>query len=340
MERRIHYLLTIFLCLFLVTGGIGRDVTKVGTTAAPFLTISLGARAMAMGGAFSAVANDASAMYWNVAGIGQLNKTEIIFNHSNWLLDINYDYGGIVMPLSTIGTLGVSFTFLSMGEFEQTTEFQPDGTGINFSANSFAIGLSYGRRLTDNFLIGFTGKYIKESIFNSSAQGFAMDVGALFTTPFNGMRIGLSISNFGTKMKMDGDDMLVQVDIDPTISGNNPNVNANIKTDEFDLPLLFRFGLAMDVMQTEQNIVTVAVDALHPNDNAESVNLGAEYTWNNMLSLRAGYRSLFLPDSEEGFTAGAGLQLEFGGVGLQLDYAYEDFSRLGDIQKFTVFLKL
>jgi hypothetical protein len=318
----------------------GRNVTKVGTTAAPFLTISTGARAMGMGGAFVAVANDASAMFWNVAGIAQLSKNEIIFNHSNWLAGINYDYAGITMPISTIGTLGVSFTFLNMGDFEQTTEYQPEGTGINFSANSFAIGLSYGRQLTDNFMIGFTGKYIKENIYNSSAQGYALDVGALFTTPFNGLRLGISVSNFGTKMQMSGDDLLVQVDIDPTITGNNPNINANLQTDEFDLPLLFRFGLAMDVIDTEMNRLTLAADALHPNDNSESINLGAEYTYNNLISLRGGYRALFLQDSEEGFTVGAGLLVDISGVNLQFDFAYEDFNRLGDIQKFTVFIKL
>ncbi len=340
MERRILICFAIILLMVYTLPVNSRDVTKVGTTAAPFLTISTGARAMGMGGAFVSVANDASAMFWNVAGIAQLPKNEIIFNHSNWLADISYEYAGITMPLSAIGTLGVSFTFLNMGEFEQTTEYQPEGTGLNFDASSFAIGLSYARQLTDNFMIGFTGKYIRENIFNSTAQGFAMDVGALFVTPFNGMRLGLAITNFGTKMQMSGDDMLVQVDIDPTIDGNNPNINSNIQTDEFDLPLLFRFGLSMDVIETEMNRLTVAVDALHPNDNAESVNVGGEYTYNNLISFRAGYRALFLADSEEGFTVGGGLLFDISGVGLQLDYAYEDFNRLGDIQKFTIFLKL
>lgn len=340
MARRIQIYISMVILLIFTVPGNSRDVTKVGTTAAPFLTMSTGARAMGMGTAFVATANDASAMFWNVGGLAQLKKNEVIFNHSDWIADINYEYMGVTMPLSAIGTLGVSFTFLNYGDMEQTTEYSPEGTGINFSSTSYAVGLHYARQLTDNFMIGFTGKYIRENIFNSSASGFAMDVGALFVTPFNGMRLGLSITNFGTKMRMTGDDMLVQVDVDPTIDGNNPNINANIKTDEFDLPLLFRVGLAMDVIETEQNLLTVAVDALHPNDNAESVNVGAEYTFNQLISLRAGYRSLFLPDSEEGFTVGGGLQYSFSGVTVQIDYAYEDFNRLGDIQKFTVFLKL
>ena len=135
MERRILICFAIILLMVYTLPVNSRDVTKVGTTAAPFLTISTGARAMGMGGAFVSVANDASAMFWNVAGIAQLPKNEIIFNHSNWLADISYEYAGITMPLSAIGTLGVSFTFLNMGEFEQTTEYQPEGTGLNFDAS-------------------------------------------------------------------------------------------------------------------------------------------------------------------------------------------------------------
>lgn len=336
MKHRFQYILTTVLILILFAQLTARDVTKVGTTAAPFLTISVGARAMGMGGAFAAVANDASAMFWNVSGISQLQNTAIIFNHSEWLADINFDYAGVVAPLSTLGTVGFSVTSLSMSDFEQTTEFSPYGTGVTFSAGSIAFGLSYARKLTDKFLIGFSGKYVREHIWNTRATGFGLDIGTLFTTPFNGLRIGLSISNFGTKMQMSGDDLLVQVDIDPTISGNNDRINAILQTNKFDLPLLFRFGLSMDVLQTEMSRVTLAADALHPNDNAESVNVGGEYQFKDLIALRAGYRSLFLPDSEEGFTAGGGLNYRISGFGFRLDYAYEDFGRLNNIQKFTV----
>ena len=185
-------------------------------------------------------------------------------------------------------------------------------------------------------MIGFTGKYIREHIWSSNASGIAVDVGTLFTTPFRGLRVGLSITNFGTKMQMTGDDLLVQVDIDPTIVGNNDQINSLIQTGKFDLPLLFRVGFSMEVLQTEQNRITLAVDALHPNDNAESVNVGGEYEFKRLIALRGGYRSLFLPDSEEGFTAGIGLRYKLSSFGFKLDYAYEDFGRLQDIQKFTL----
>lgn len=327
-------LLTVAVALSLP--GYGRDVTKVGTTAAPFLGIGVGARPLALGGAFVSIADDASALYWNVAGVAKQTRPQIIFNHSDWLADINFDYAGIVVPAGYLGTFGVSLTSLSMDDMEQTTEDQPNGTGVEFGVSSVAFGLHYARALTDRFSIGFTGKYIRESIWNSSASGMAVDVGTLFETPFWGLRLGMAITNFGTKMRMAGDDLLIQVDPDPTISGNNERINANLETGRFDLPLNFRFGMSMDVVDTEQSRLTVAVDATHPNDNAESVDAGFEYVFNNFVALRGGYRNLFIEDSEQGFTVGGGINYRLQTFGFLLDYAYEDFGRLENIQKFTI----
>ncbi len=314
------------------------EVTKVGTTAAPFLTISVGARALGMGGAFVGVANDASALFWNVAGIARLQRPSIIFNHSQWLADINFDFAGLVAPLGSAGTIGASFTSLNTPDMEQTTELNPEGTGVRFSVGSFAFSLSYARKLTDRFFIGFTGKFVRETIFNSHATGVALDVGTLFQTPLSGLTLGMSISNFGTKMNMSGDDLLIQVDPDPTISGNNETINALFQTDDFDMPLLFRVGIAYELVKNETHRVLLAVDALHPNDNDESLNLGGEYRFQDSMSLRAGYRALFLQDSEEGFTLGAGLNSQLGSLRFRLDYAYEDFGRLNNVQKFTILL--
>ncbi len=321
------------LCLSLPVFG---QVTKVGTTAAAFLKIANGARSQAMGGAFVSVANDVTALYWNVAGVAQLTSPELSFTHSEWLQEINYDNLAVALPLGSAGVFGVSFTAMTMDEMEQTTELQPEGTGLLFDAGSYSANISFARQLTDKFMIGFTGKYVRENIWNSSASAVGLDVGTLFETPFNGMRLGMSINNFGTKMQMDGDDLLTQVDPDPSRSGNNENISARYLTDRFDMPLVFRVGLSMELVKSEQNRLTVAVDALHPNDNAESMNFGAEYAFNEMFFLRGGYQSLFLEDSEEGFTAGAGIYTRVPGLTFKLDYAYQDFGMLDNVQMFTV----
>jgi hypothetical protein len=182
-----------------------------------------------------------------------------------------------------------------------------------------------------------TAKFIREQIFHSTANGAALDIGTLFDTQFYGMKIGMSISNYGTKMRIEGQDMQTQKDPEPTVSGNNEKIPAYLKTDAYDLPLLFRVGVSMDVLKGYGNSnLILAVDALHPNDDSESVNVGCEYVFNKMFSLRGGYKSLFNKESEEGLSLGAGINYTVGGVRLMLDYAYHDFGVLKDIQKITI----
>ncbi len=315
---------------------LGQDVTKVGTTSAKFLNIPVGARATALGGAFAAIANDATAAYWNPGALSQLEKNELYFMHSDYFADLSLEYISLVFPWEGFGTVGLSLTALNMGEMLVTTVDDPEGlSGSTFDAGSFALGVSYARSLTDKFSIGGTVKYVSESIAKSKASGVAIDVGTIFTTPFRDIRLGVSVANFGQKFRIAGEDLLVQKDIDPSINGNNESVNANLTTDRFDLPLNLRLGLAYDPIKTENNRFTVAVDALHPNDNSESVNAGAEWAlFKERFFLRGGYRNLFLEDNENSYTAGFGLRYSSGTVTFRLDYAYADLKRLQGIHQF------
>ena len=314
--------------------------TKVGSTAAPFLNIAVSPRAISMGGAFIATANDVSSLYWNPAGASRSDINEAMFSHSRWFADINYNWAGAMIKLGGAGTLGLSLTYLDYGDIEVTTLAEQDGTGEFFSASDMSLGLTYAYNLTDRFSLGGTVKYIQQKIWNSSATAIAMDLGVLFHSDIYGLRIGATITNFGTGMQIDGKDLLVQYDIDPNIYGNNDQILANLQTDEFPLPLTFRIGLAMDVLDTEEHRFTIAADALHPNDNSESVNVGAEYMFNNLIAFRVGYKSLFLDNSEEGLTAGVGLNYDFNtDFGVRVDYAYQDFGVLDYTQHFSLGIK-
>lgn len=318
---------------------VNRNVSKVGTTAATFLEIPVGSRASSMGGAFVALANDASSLYWNPAGLARLARREVLFAHSQWIADMNFDFAALAVPLGDFGALGLSFTSLNMEDMRVLTVERPEGTGELFSAGSFAVGVHYSRNLSDKFSIGFSGKYISEHIWHMQSQAFALDLGALFTTNFfNGLKVGAIISNFGTDMQLSGRDTRTFHPIDPTKLGSNDQIPENIELDSWQLPLNFQFGISTNVIESEEHVITVAVDALHPSDNYESLNVGMEYAFEQTLYIRGGYRSLFLTDREGGACFGVGLAagLFGGGTDARLDYSYTDYGRLKAVNVLTV----
>lgn len=260
---------------------------------------------------------------------------EAFFNHTSLFADVRYDYAAIASHLSDFGTIGAFVSVLSMDEMIVRTEENPEGTGELFDAGAIVIGLNYSRYLTDNFAIGFNFKYINESIWHMNSTGFGVDVGTMYKIPvLNELRIAASISNFGTKMQLGGRDITKVVN---SGSGGGNFINTNIELDKFDLPLLFRFGISNDIVRSEESRLTMAVDAIHPNDHTEYLNTGMEYAWNEIIFLRAGYNSLFELDSEKGLTLGFGLHyriIEL--VVVKLDYAYQDFGRLQDVHYFSV----
>lgn len=319
---------------------VAQEVTKTGTTSAKFLSIGMGPRANAMGGAYSSVAGDATAMYWNPAGIADVPNFQAIFTYTKMFADINVNYIGLVIPAGTIGTFGLGVTALNIGDMDVTTEYYPEGTGEKFTAGSYAFGLSFARYITQDFAVGFTVKYIHESIFNSSANGFGFDIGTTFNTPFWGIKFASSISNYGSKMKMTGDDLLVRHDPDPQRAGNNQTIDAYYSTEEFELPLRLQIGISREIILFDDNKLILAVDATHPNDNDQSINVGGELSFfNNMISLRGGYKSLFLKDSQEGLTLGAGIHYDGLSVfRISVDYSYQKFEYLDNIHSFGVIL--
>jgi hypothetical protein len=336
MKTVMKYLL--FACipaLFVVTvtDVHAQRVSKAGTTAAEFLKIGVGPRATGMGSAFVAVSDDASAMYWNPAGIAGLDKHEIMISHSRWIGDLDFNYVGAVFHFDKIGNVGFSLTMLSVPEMVVRTEIFQDGTGETFDAADLSAAITYAGMVGKRFSVGGTVKFIQQRIWHTKAQAFAIDLGTKYQTDFfGGLVIGATISNFGTDLQMSGRDLRTFVDPDPTSSGNNDQVPVNFETDKWNLPLNFQFGIAFRPINTRMNTVLIAIDALHPSSNYESLNVGMEYGFQERVFLRAGYESLFLDDVEVGINGGLGVnQVLFNGVLAKFSYGYKSAGRLGDI---------
>lgn len=317
--------------------------TKVGTTAANFLTIPVGARASAMGGAFTAIANDASAAYWNPAGLSKLTNNELNISYSEWLVFTKHNWVSLGIKLDDDDGIALSFNQLDYGQEEITTPDQPSGTGEFWSAQDLAIGVSYARNLTDRFSVGATVKYISQKIYNESANAYALDIGVLFYTQLEGLRIGMNISNFGSEMSLSGKDLLQPVDIDPAHTGNNSNIASNLSTDSWPLPLVFSVGLAYDIINNSDFKYTVATDAVVPNNESTYLNVGGELTWANLISFRAGFNSLFKGSEHSlsdpllgGYAAGFGIQHDFGNFFAKIDYAYANYGIFNSVSKFSL----
>lgn len=316
--------------------GETETITKVGTTAAQFLKIGVGARAVAMGGSFAAEANDLSALYWNPAGLSKIRGGALQLSTTQYLADITYSHAAVGFNLGSMGTLAASLLYLDSGDMEVRTISEPEGTGEQFSKQDLALQISYARALTDRFSIGTTVKYIREKIWHSSATATAFDIGVLFTTPYEALRLGASMSNFGPKMQMSGRDIIFSVDPAQNQEGNVEVVNTEYLLDRFPLPLLFRVGLAWDAINTADHRVLVTTDTATPNDNSQYVNSGMEYSFRDLLALRLGYRNRFETDGEQGLTWGVGLNMRIDRTTrASFDYAYADFGRLEQTHWYT-----
>lgn len=306
--------LLILAVLFGVTDKVSAQA-KVGTTGSQFLELGVSARAMGMAEAFTAVADDITATYYNPAGLVYLYNREAAFTYISMPADVTYAYGAYGMPLESIGgVFGISFYGLNSGDMiERTYERGTfDGTGRTFSWKDYALAFSYGRYLTDRFSVGFSVKYIGEFAHDYSASGWSADVGTNYDTGFRSFKIAMIITNFGPDLKF----------ID----------NA------FPLPINFKFGGSINVVESDNHLLVFAAEGSHPSDNLEKYNAGLEYTFIERFILRGGSRFNY---DEDGFTAGAGLVVPniLGEESqVRFDYAFQDFGVLTEVHRFTMMI--
>jgi hypothetical protein len=297
---------------------------RVGISTAEFLKIGVGGRASALGEAFVAVANDASALYWNPAGLVQFKDDQVMFSHNIWVVDINHDFVGAVYHLDESNAFGVSFTSLSMQDMPVTTEYQPFGTGEFFSFGDIALAVTYSRKMTEQFSFGGTVRYIEETLDKLKMRGVMIDLGTYYWTGLGTSRFAVAVSNFGNQLAPDGDVVLI-------------GKRSASQWQAFSPPTVFRIGFAIEPYQNDFNRITTSIQLNHPNDNSENISTGVEYSWRNIFFLRGGYK--FNVD-EQNYSFGAGVNVPVSIANVTVDYAYSNFVRLGTAHRFSIILGL
>lgn len=294
-----------------------------GTSTAQFLKIEQGSRALGMGGAFVSIADDIEALYWNPAGITRFGGNSVLFSHTQWLAEVQLEYAGAVYHLNSTNSIGLAITFLHTDDMKETTEFQPLGTGRYFSFSDFLIGLTYARKMTDKFSFGFSAKWMQENVVELTMRSLLFDLGIYYDTGWKTTRFGVVISNFGSDMAPSGKITYRNLE--------NEQITVN-SFQSFPPPIMFRIGLAADFLKNENHVLTGSVQLNHPNDNKENLNLGLEYGLFKTLFLRCGYKTAQV---EENVSFGFGVQSKFSSIRFKLDYAYTNFGRLGNVNRFT-----
>jgi hypothetical protein len=286
-----------------------------------------------MGEAYTAIEGGSQNLFVNPAGMARLNAFgSFAFGETRWIADIKHFYASAAFSPDggAYGTIGVFAQSVDYGQLDQTI-FAPVTLGYldlgTFNPRGLVAGVGYARALNEQFSVGGVVKYVRQDLGSvqvnlagdregNVATGYAFDFGILYKTGFKSLSFGMTVRNFSKEMRY-------------------------IK-DGFQLPLTFKMGLAMDVldltdMDKDMHSLLVVVDAEHPRDYSEQIKFGAEYTFMKTLSLRIGYVT---PADEHGVSYGVGIQRDLDMVALGLDYSYAPFGIFGGVHRFGIHFSL
>lgn len=297
-----------------------QEFAKVGTAGSKFLEIPVGARGAAIGNAFSSLSNDATAMFWNPAGLTYVQNTSVWVEQISYLADISYNAVGVAYSVNSFWTVGLFGAAMNSGDIDVTTVEVPSGTGETYSVNNMVAGVSIASKLTDKFSFGANIKYVHEDLAEEVSGSYSIDVGTMYDTRWNTVRISMNIRNFGPEIQLDGH----YNDYDNGVQLPEPSDYL-----EYHFPMIFRLGLAADPINSGMHRLTVLGELEHPNDNIERLNIGGEYAFQEMFFLRGGYT--FRHDTL-GMSAGLGIKI----AGIGVDYAVSDYGVLDMVHRFNV----
>ena len=296
-------------------------VTKVATTSANWLKLETGARGVGMAGAMVAAGEGVSAIPYNPASLGFIEGSELYYSKTNYLAGISHAsmaYGTQITPTDFVA---LHLFIFNSGLMDVTTETEPDGTGEEFDVMGLSLRGTYAKMLTDRLKFGFTIKYIREAIYTTAMQTFAIDLGTNFDTGIYGIILGMSVSNFGPEVQFSGEG-LQQEAPDLSVDGSLSKL-----TEKFPIPMSFRLGIKKDIMNNDIHKLTVAMDGVNPIDYVVTGNVGLEYSWLGIAYVRGGTH---LYHDTASYTLGAGIKIG----NIHIDYAHADYGILENTNQF------
>ncbi|MEN2993013.1 MAG: PorV/PorQ family protein [Bacteroidia bacterium] len=287
---------------------------RVGISALTFLRIDPSPRAVGLAGAAITLKQDPFAAYWNPGALTSLPHLSVATSHTFWIAGLDYAYATVLFPFRYSHRLGFQGQFLTSGPMERRTEFQPSGTGEYFSATYWAMGPVYAYEFSDRFAAGGSLKLVREQLDFFTATTWTVDVGFLYQTDVRDFRFGVVVQNFGPNSRL-------------RMRKGQRDRAADLTLGSYPAPTLFALGAALRVWAHNAHKVEAFLQLNHPNDNAENLRFGVEYSYTGLLFVRLGQKigvmEQYVP------TAGLGLAKGWGRGRLRLDYAAEWLGPLG-----------
>jgi hypothetical protein len=302
-KMKIQFLCLAALLLIRVAAAQGGNFQKSGTVGYTFLELPASARQTALSEAVGSLMEQTGILplFANPGVLGFQQDWVAGLSSSRWLADIQHHLAGIVIPAGIAGRFGIGLNYVDYGTIPLAEKNSTTKIG-DYTAQSLAIGITYARQLTHRFAWGIRFNWVSETIYEYSSSNLLLDIGVLYLTGFKSLRIGGYINHFG--------------------------MDACYLSDAFKMPSELRLGLAYDFLNSEKQLLTLAVEMEHPSDTPERIHLGLEYRFADFLYLRGGCK--FQVD-EDPYAVGAGIVWKR----YLLDFAVVPFGRFPTVYHLT-----
>jgi len=333
------------LLVVFATGIVTAQTRKAGINSAAFLKVGVGARQIGMGSAVTSMNGDATNTFWNPAGVALRDeKAQVSFTYNNWIGGLTQNAFAGSYNMEGFGTIGVGVMTFGMTGIVADRDVYPGNATLEalqidqasagtYDYQDLLAQVTYSTYVMDRLTLGATAKFINEKIDDMNASAFGFDLGSVYNIGILNWSIGARISNLGSDIKF--------------YDYASP------------IPLTFSMGTSLTPIHVGDNSVTLAIDAVKPQDGQQYYFTGLEYNFNNMIFLRGGWKMNYsylgltgdgqdegtslrgaLRTSLEKGSLGAGVRVPVSDLVLSVDYSYTVFTSFSDVHRITLHVSM